>query len=138
MIPGLGRCPGGGHGNPLQCSCLENPLDGRAWWAIVHGITKSQTQLSNLAHKTKKRWFSQNSHVFSIATLSNNSFVCMFTFYKKESAMLLLLLLLSRFSRVQLCTTAWSAAYQAPLPMGFSRQEYWSGLPLHSLRKCNT
>ena len=42
---------------------------------------------------------------------------------------LLLLLLLSRFSRVQLCATPWTAACQAPLSMGFSRQEYWSGLP---------
>jgi len=45
---------------------------------------------------------------------------------------LLLLLLLSRFSRVQLCATPWTAAYQAPLSMGFSRQEYWSGVPLPS------
>ena len=33
-IPGLGRSPGGGHGNPLQCACLENPLDREAWWAV--------------------------------------------------------------------------------------------------------
>ena len=39
-IPGLGRSPGGGHGNPLQYSCLENPMDREAWWATVHGITK--------------------------------------------------------------------------------------------------
>ena len=38
-----GRSPGGGHGNPLQYSCLENPMDRGAWWAIVHGVTKSQT-----------------------------------------------------------------------------------------------
>ena len=44
----------------------------------------------------------------------------------------LLLLLLSRFSRVQLCATPWTAAYQAPPSMGFSRQRYWSGLPLPS------
>ena len=42
-IPGLGRSPGGGHGNPLHYSCLENPMDRGAWWAIVHGVTKSQT-----------------------------------------------------------------------------------------------
>ena len=36
-IPGLGRSPGEGNGNPLQCSCLENPMDGGAWWATVHG-----------------------------------------------------------------------------------------------------
>ena len=45
--PGSGRSPGGGHGNPLQYSCLENPMDSGAWWAIVHGATKSQTRLSD-------------------------------------------------------------------------------------------
>ena len=43
LIPGSGRSPGGGHGNPLQYSCLENPMDRGAWQAIVHGITPSQT-----------------------------------------------------------------------------------------------
>ena len=43
LIPGLGRSPGEVHGNPLQCSCLENSLDRGAWWATVHGVTKSQT-----------------------------------------------------------------------------------------------
>ena len=42
-IPGLGRSPGGGHGNPLQYSCLENPVDRGAWWAKVHRVTQSQT-----------------------------------------------------------------------------------------------
>ena len=46
-IPGLGRSPGGGHGNPLQYSCLKNPIDRRVWWPAVHGVTKSQTQLSD-------------------------------------------------------------------------------------------
>ena len=45
-IPGSGRSPGEGNGNPLQYSCLENPMDGGAWWATVHGISKSQTRLS--------------------------------------------------------------------------------------------
>ena len=40
-IPGTGRSPGEGNGNPLQCSCLENPMDGGAWWATVHGVAKS-------------------------------------------------------------------------------------------------
>ena len=43
-IPGSGRSPGGGHGNPLQYSCLENPMDRGAWQATVHGAAKSQTQ----------------------------------------------------------------------------------------------
>ena len=42
-IPGLGRSPGGGHGNPLQYSCLENPMDSTAWQAMVHRVVKSQT-----------------------------------------------------------------------------------------------
>ena len=46
---GWGRSPGGGHGDLLQYSCLENPLDKGAWWATVHGITKNQTQLSDEA-----------------------------------------------------------------------------------------
>ena len=44
-IPGSGRSPGGGHGNPLQYSFLENPMDRGAWWATAHSVTKSQTQL---------------------------------------------------------------------------------------------
>ena len=43
LIPGLGRSPGGGNSNPLQYSCLENLMDGGAWWATVHGVAKSQT-----------------------------------------------------------------------------------------------
>ena len=43
LILGSGRSPGGGNGNPLQCSCLENPRDGVAWWAAVYGVTKSWT-----------------------------------------------------------------------------------------------
>ena len=41
LIPGSGRSPGGGHGNPLQYSCLENPMDRGAWQIMVHGVTKS-------------------------------------------------------------------------------------------------
>ena len=42
-ISGLGRSPGEGNGYPLQYSCLENPMDGEAWWATVHGVAKSRT-----------------------------------------------------------------------------------------------
>ena len=45
-IPELGRSPGEGNGNPLQYFCLENPMDGRAWKATVHGVAKSLTRLS--------------------------------------------------------------------------------------------
>ena len=47
LIPGSGRSSGEGNGNPLQYSCLENPMDGGAWQATVRGVAKSQTQLSN-------------------------------------------------------------------------------------------
>ena len=46
-IAGLGRSPGEGNGNPLQHSCLENSMDRKPWWAAVHGVTKSQTQLND-------------------------------------------------------------------------------------------
>ena len=48
-IPGLGRSPGGGHGNPLQYSFLENPVDRGAWQATVHGVAKSWTRLKQLS-----------------------------------------------------------------------------------------
>ena len=46
-IPGLGRSPAEGNGNPLQYSCLENSMDRGAWWATVHGVAKSWTRLNN-------------------------------------------------------------------------------------------
>ena len=49
LIPGLGRSPGEGNGNPLQYSCLENPMDGEAWWAAVHSVAESQAQLKQLS-----------------------------------------------------------------------------------------
>ena len=47
-IPESGRSPGGGHGNPLQYSCLENPIDRGVWWATFHGATESRTRLKQL------------------------------------------------------------------------------------------
>ena len=60
LISGSGRYPGGGHGNPLQYSCLENPMDRGAWWATVRGVTKSRTRLKRLsthAHTLRKGSF---------------------------------------------------------------------------------
>ena len=51
-IPGSGRFPGGKNGNPLQYSCLENPIDREAWQATAHGVTKSQTPLKRLSTHT--------------------------------------------------------------------------------------
>ena len=62
-IPGSGKSPGEGHGNPLQCSCLENPMDRGAWWAAVCGAAQSWTQL---------KWFNTHSHCGE-----NNEFLLM-------------------------------------------------------------
>ena len=52
-IPASGRSPGEGDGNPLQYSCLENPMEGGAWWATVHGVAKSRTRLSDFTFTFK-------------------------------------------------------------------------------------
>ena len=62
-IPGSGRSPGGGHGNPLQCSCLENPMDRGAWWATVYRAAKSRTWLSNWAC-TACRWHKSHTRKY--------------------------------------------------------------------------
>jgi len=49
LIPGSGRSPGGGNGNPLQYSSLENPMDRGAWWTMIHGLAKIRTQLKQLS-----------------------------------------------------------------------------------------
>ena len=54
-FPGLGRFPGEGNGNPLQYSCLENPMDQGAWWATVHGVAKSRT-LAQLVKNRPAMW----------------------------------------------------------------------------------
>ena len=56
LISGLGRSPGEGNGNPLQYSCLENPMDRGAWRATVHSVTQSQTRL---------KWFSTHTCIFN-------------------------------------------------------------------------
>ena len=59
-IPRLGRRPGEGNGNLLQYSWLENPMDGEAWWATVHGVTKSRTGLSDFTLILAFSWVSCN------------------------------------------------------------------------------
>ena len=76
---------GEGNGNPLQCFCLENPRDGKAWWAAVYGVAQSRTRL--------KRLSSSSSGIFCVLHI-----LMLFLEF-------LLLLLLSRFSRVRLCMT---------------------------------
>ena len=54
-IPGWGRSPGEGNGNPLQYSCLENHMDRGAWWAMIHRVAKSQTRLKQLSTYAQER-----------------------------------------------------------------------------------
>ena len=53
-VPGSGRSPGGGHGNPLQYSCLENPMERGAWWATAHRVPKTRIQLKQLSIHTER------------------------------------------------------------------------------------
>ena len=53
-IPGWGRSPGEGNGNPLQYSCLENPMDRGAWWAAVHGVTRVGHDLATKERKKER------------------------------------------------------------------------------------
>ena len=59
QIPGAERSPGGGHGNPLQYSCLENPMDRGGWQATVHRVTKCQTRLKRLSMHARTRIYAQ-------------------------------------------------------------------------------
>ena len=60
-VPGSGRSPGGGHGNPFQYSCLENPMDRGAWQAMVHRVARSQTWLKQLSMRAYKLLESRKS-----------------------------------------------------------------------------
>ena len=99
-------CIGEGNGNPLQCSCLENPRDGGSWWAAVYGVTQSWTRL---------KWLSSSSSgtANGMVTLGNSLYMC--------------------GSGVSNSVTLWTVAHQAPLSMGFSRQDYWSGCAIFLL-----
>ena len=63
-ISGLGRSPGEGNGNLLQYSCLENPMDSRAWRTTVHGVAKTQTWLNNYTSYWQEVWCQSGSHLF--------------------------------------------------------------------------
>ena len=106
----MGRSPGDGNGNPLQCSCLENPMDGGAWWATVHGVAESQTRLNDFTSLHINLWLL--TRVLCLEYCS--------TMYVLHAKLL------------QLCptlfSTPWTVARQPPLSMRFSRQEYWHGL----------
>ena len=68
-IPGSGRSSGGGYGNPLLYSCLENPMDRGAWWATVHRVTESRTQLSTCARMLTLTYTCTHTHVIIYPTM---------------------------------------------------------------------
>ena len=77
MIPGSGRPPGEGNGNPLQYSCLENPMDGGAWQATVHGVTKSWTWLGDFTFIFVDGYLGY-FHIMAIVNSAAMALVCMY------------------------------------------------------------
>ena len=72
LIPGSGRSPGGGNGNPLQCSCWNNPMGRGAWQAAVHGAAKSRTERSMRAHTHTQT----HTHIVVVLSLSHVGLFC--------------------------------------------------------------
>ena len=107
-IPGSGRSPRGGHGNPLQYSWLENPTDRGAWRAMVHEVAQSQTWLKRLNTDARIK------HVWA------------------PRMFLLVCVCLVTQSCLTVCDPL-SVACQTPLSLGFFRQAYWSALPFPNL-----
>ena len=139
LIPGSGRSPGGGHGNPLQYSCLENSLDRGAWWATVRRIAQSWMwlkwlsmhtglccccrQVTPIVSDSVRPHRRQPTRLPSLG-FSRQEYWSGLPFPSPEHESE------KSFSCVRLFLTPWTAAHQAPPPMGFSRQEHWSGMPL--------
>ena len=72
-VPGLGRSPGGGHGNSFQYSYLENPMDRGAWWATVHKVTKSWTWLKQFSMHAHRAWASSVHSLLNISKLNDTT-----------------------------------------------------------------
>ena len=68
-------CIGEGNGNPLQCSCLENPRDGGAWWAAVYGVTQSRTRLKRLSSSSSSRSSATINGIYFLISFADSSFL---------------------------------------------------------------
>ena len=107
-IPGSGRFPGKGHGKPLQYSCLENPMERGGWWATVHRVTKSLTQLKQLSTHTHRHTHTHaqtHTHIYTPHFLYPFLHCFHVLAIINKATISMLLLLLSHFSHVQLCAT---------------------------------
>ena len=139
-----------GNGNPLQYSCLENPMDGGAWWAAVHGVAGSRTRLSDFTftfhcHALDKEMATHSSVLAwripgtgepgGLPSLGSHGVGHDWSDLAAAAAAALLSLwaccMLGRFSCVWIFATPWTIACQSPLSMGLSKKVYWSGLPFH-------
>ena len=137
-------CIGEGNGNPLQCSCLENPRDGGAWWAAVCGLAWSRTQLkwlssiidrevmeillyTNICAHTLNRWVITIS--FCTAKMVTWIKTHQFLFFYKNLVAIETVVVCVSLSCVRPFAAPWTVARQTPLPTEFSRQEYWSEVP---------
>ena len=114
-IPWSGRSPGGRNGNPLQYSCLENPMDRGAWWATVHGVAKSQTWLSDWVCTYNTHYLLKKLFIWLHQVLQHMGFYCG--------------IVVQSLNRVQLFATPWTAACQASLSSTIA----WNLLKLMSI-----
>ena len=85
-IPGSGRSPGEGNGNPLQYSCLENPMDRGAWWATVHGAAKSQTLLSDFTFSVPTKVHIVQTMVFPVVMYGCENWIIKKTEHQRTDA----------------------------------------------------
>ena len=69
-------CTGEGNGNPLQCSCLENPRDGGAWWAAIYGVAQSRTQLKRLSSSSSRSSMIINTSFFQFLSICKYEVIC--------------------------------------------------------------
>ena len=110
-IPGFGRSPREGNGYSLQYSCLGNPMDREP----------GQLQSMGLQSRTQLKWLSMHAQLIYNVLLTSIG--------QQSDSVIHMCVYADLFSCIQLFVTLWNVACQAPLSMGFSRQEYWSGLP---------
>ena len=131
---------GEGDGNPLQCSCLENPRDGGAWWAAVYGVAQSWTRLKWLSSSSNSRDEDDIRHehqemgimgdtIKSVHHTSSNEVILHQTLTSIPS--MNLKWNGKSFSCVRLFATPWTVAHQAPLSMDFSSKN--TGVGCHAL-----